>query len=140
MTVDIGRDSGDHPLMLPTVLQVALGGALGASARYGVGVAVVRTLGHLNFPLGVMTVNIIGSFLMGVFVTVAANKGLTHLAPFAMTGILGGFTTFSSFSLEAMTLYERGAVGQAAIYVGLSVAVSIAGLALGLWVTRTAFA
>ncbi len=126
--------------MFPTVLQVALGGALGASARYGVGVAVVRALGRHDFPLGVLTVNIIGSFLMGVFVTVAAQKGLTHWAPFLMTGVLGGFTTFSSFSLEAVTLYERGAVGQASLYVALSVICSIAGLMAGLWLTRQAFA
>ena len=126
--------------MFPTVLQVALGGAIGASARYGVGVAVVRLLGRMDFPLGVITVNIVGSFLMGVFVTVAAQKGLTHWAPFLMTGMLGGFTTFSSFSLEAVTLYERGAVGQAGLYVALSVAVSIAALAAGLLFARQAFA
>jgi CrcB protein len=126
--------------MIPTVLQVAIGGAIGASARYGVGIGVVRLFGAQGFPLGVLTANIIGSFLMGVFVTVAAQKGLTHLAPFAMTGFLGGFTTFSSFSLEAMTLYERGAVGQATLYVALSVGVSIAALVLGLWMARSAFA
>ncbi len=126
--------------MFPTFLQVALGGALGASARYGVGVGIVRMIGHQSFPLGVITVNIVGSFLMGVFVTVAANRGLTHWAPFLMTGVLGGFTTFSSFSLEAMNLYERGAVGQAALYVGLSVFASLAGIALGVWLARQAFA
>ena len=122
--------------MFPTVLQVALGGAIGASARYGVGVAVVRLTGHHGFPLGVLAVNILGSFIMGVFVTAAAHKGLTHWAPFVATGILGGFTTFSSFSLEAMTLWERGAAGQAALYVALSVGCSLTGLALGLWLAR----
>ena len=122
--------------MGPAVLQVAIGGALGAMARYGVGVAAVRLTGHHGFPVGVLTVNILGSFLMGVFVVLAAQKSLTHMAPFVMTGLLGGFTTFSAFSLEAVTLYERGVLGQAALYVGLSVVCSIAGLALGLWVAR----
>ena len=62
-------------------------------------------------PLGVISVNIVGSFLMGVFVSAAAQKGLTHYAPFVMTGILGGFTTFSSFSIETITLFERGETG-----------------------------
>jgi CrcB protein len=85
-------------------------------------------------------VNILGSFLMGLFVALAAQRGLTHLAPFVATGILGGFTTFSAFSLEAVTLYERGDVGQAALYVGLSVVLSIAGLMAGLWIGRGTFA
>lgn len=80
--------------------------------------------------------NILGSCLMGVFVVLAAHKGLTHLSPFVMTGILGGFTTFSAFSLEAVTLIERGAIGQAVLYIGLSVGLSIAALALGMMATR----
>ena len=80
--------------------------------------------------------NVVGSFLMGVFVVLAAKKGLTHWAPFLMTGILGGFTTYSAFSLEAVTLYERGAFGQAVAYVALSVALSSGGLITGLWVAR----
>ena len=121
--------------MFLTVLQVAFGGALGASARYLAGVAVLRVAGP-GFPLAIMGVNILGSFLMGVFVVWAAQRGLTHWAPFVMTGILGGFTTFSAFSLEAVTLWERGATGQAAAYVALSVVLSIGGLVLGLWLAR----
>ena len=86
-----------------------------------------------------LSVNILGSFLMGVFVVAAAHRGLTHLSPLVMTGILGGFTTFSAFSLEAVTLYERGALGQAALYVALSVMLSIGGLLLGLWAARAVF-
>ncbi|MBT8454908.1 MAG: fluoride efflux transporter CrcB [Rhodobacteraceae bacterium] len=121
--------------MLPTLLQVALGGAIGASARFAVGVMVMRAMGP-GFPLAIIAVNVLGSFLMGVFVVLAAHRGLTHLSPFVMTGILGGFTTFSAFSLEAVTLYERGALGQAAAYVAISVVVSIAALVAGLWVAR----
>ena len=88
--------------MFTTVLQVALGGAIGAATRYLTGVAVLRAFGVMAFPLGVITVNIVGSFLMGVVVVWFAQRGLTHLGPFVMTGVLGGFTTFSAFSLETV--------------------------------------
>lgn len=116
-------------------MQVALGGAIGSVARYLTGLGVVRLVGP-GFPLAILTVNIVGSFLMGVFVVAAAHKGLTHLSPLVMTGLLGGFTTFSAFSLETVTLLERGQVGQAALYLGLSVGLSIGGLMAGLWLTR----
>lgn len=119
--------------MIPTVIQVALGGAIGAAARYGVGVALVRPGA---FPLGVLAVNIVGSFLMGLIVVYLGQKMLSHLNPFLMTGILGGFTTFSAFSLEAYTLFERGEVGQAALYVALSVVLSIAALIAGIFIMR----
>ncbi|MBF9035783.1 fluoride efflux transporter CrcB [Rhodobacterales bacterium HKCCE2091] len=122
--------------MIAPLLQVALGGALGASCRYLAGVGIVRAFGHMPFPLGVIGVNVVGSFLMGVFVGLAAQRGLTHVAPLVATGFLGGFTTFSSFSLEAVTLWERGAHGLAAAYVGGSVVLSIAGLVAGLLLTR----
>ena len=70
----------------------------------------------------------------------AAHRGLGHLSPFVMTGLLGGFTTFSAFSLETVTLFERGQVGAAALYVALSVGLSLAGLALGVWIARGVFA
>jgi CrcB protein len=87
-----------------------------------------------------MSVNIIGSFLMGVFAAAAADRGLTSFSPFVMTGVLGGFTTFSAFSLETMTLIERGQMGSAMLYVVLSVVLSVGGLALGLLVARGVFA
>lgn len=130
----------DRPGMFLTVLQVALGGAIGASGRYLAGVAIARTLGTGGFPLGVLVVNVLGSFLMGVFVVVAAQRGLTQYAPFVMTGILGGFTTFSAFSLETVTLIERGAPGHAALYVLLSVGLSVGGLGLGLLAAKGVFA
>ncbi|MDF3414454.1 fluoride efflux transporter CrcB [Sulfitobacter sp. M57] len=122
--------------MFSTMLLVAFGGALGAALRFLSGVAVLRLTGPAEFPVAIITVNVIGSFLMGVFVVVAAQRGLTHLSPFVMTGLLGGFTTFSAFSLETVTLMERGAFGAAAIYVALSVGLSIAALMAGLWLAR----
>jgi len=97
---------------------------------------VIRLLGHHPFPVAVLTVNVLGSFLMGVFVIVAAHRGLTHLSPFVMTGLLGGFTTFSAFSLETVSLMERGALGYAALYVAMSVVLSVTGLFLGLMAAR----
>ena len=107
--------------------------------RFGAGQAVARHVGG-GFPLGVLPVNIVGSFLMGMVVVYTFHKDATHLSPFLMAGVLGGFTTFSAFSLEAFTLYERGAVGTAAVYVVASVALSILGLALGVWLARGVWA
>lgn len=126
--------------MISTALLVALGGAIGAAGRFLTGVGVMRLVGPQEFPLAILTVNVVGSFLMGVFVVAAAHKGLTHLSPFVMTGILGGFTTFSAFSLETVTLMERGHTGMAGLYVALSVGLSIAGLMAGLWMARGVFA
>ncbi len=125
--------------MFLTLSQVALGGAIGASLRYLSGIGVLRLLGHHDFPLAILTVNVIGSFLMGVFVSLAAHKGLTHLSPLVMTGFLGGFTTFSTFSLETVSLYDN-APAQAAVYVALSVGLSVGALVFGMTVTRSFFA
>lgn len=122
--------------MIWTVAQVAAGGAIGASARYLTGVAVMRAMGP-GFPLATMICNMAGSFLMGVLVVTLAHFGSTRFAPFLMVGMLGGFTTFSSFSLDAVTLYERGAMGQAGFYVLGSVVLSLAALFAGMGVTRT---
>ena len=123
--------------MMHTIILVALGGALGASLRYLWVLGVGRLVGApMEFPLAIAGANILGSFLMGVFVVLAAQRGLTHFSPFVMTGLLGGFTTFSAFSLEAVVLMERGAIGQAALYVALSVGLSIGGLLAGLWAMR----
>lgn len=125
--------------MSSTLLQVALGGAIGASARYLTGVAAVRVMGH-GFPWGTLAVNVIGSFLMGVLVVVLANTGGNRVAPFLMTGVLGGFTTFSAFSLDAMALYERGQIGLAGGYVAGSVIFSLAAIGLGLLAARALLA
>ena len=122
--------------MISTLFSVAIGGALGASARYLTGVGMLRLFGQTGFPTAIITVNVLGSFLMGVFVVLAAQRGLTHLSPFVMVGLLGGFTTFSAFSLEAVDLFERGAIGLAAIYVASSVVLSIGALVIGVWFAR----
>jgi CrcB protein len=121
---------------MTAILQVALGGAIGAVLRYLTGIGLIRLFGHTPMPLGVLTVNILGSFIMGLFVVAAAQRGLTHLSPLVATGILGGFTTFSAFSLEAVTLYERGALGLAAAYVLANVTLSIAALFAGMAIAR----
>ncbi|ALG89185.1 MULTISPECIES: fluoride efflux transporter CrcB [Actibacterium] len=122
-----------------TLAQVALGGALGATCRYLTGIAATRVMGH-GFPWGTLAVNIAGSFLMGALVVVLAEKGGTRFAPFLMTGLLGGFTTFSAFSLDAITLFERGPHGIAAGYVGASVVLSLLAISLGLMAARGVFA
>lgn len=126
--------------MISSLFLVAVGGAIGASLRFLSGVAVLRAFGPQDFPVAVLGVNILGSFLMGMFVVVAAQKGLTQYSPFVMTGVLGGFTTFSAFSLETVTLIERGQIASAGIYVALSVGLSVLGLMLGLYVVRGVFA
>lgn len=121
--------------MSATLLHVALGGAIGSALRYLTGVATLRAFGP-GFPWGTVIVNILGSFVMGALVVILAQKGGTRLAPFLMTGILGGFTTFSAFSLDAAMLFERGQPGLAAGYVAGSVALSLLGLAAGLMLAR----
>jgi CrcB protein len=121
--------------MIQTLFQVALGGAIGSSARYLTNVAAMRLIGP-GFPWGTITVNILGSFLMGALVVALAHKDATRLAPFLMTGILGGFTTFSAFSLDTWKLWTDGPPHVAALYVAGSVGLSFAALALGLVAAR----
>ncbi|WP_439139907.1 fluoride efflux transporter FluC [Roseicyclus sp.] len=122
---------------MTAILQVALGGAIGAVLRYLTGIGVLRLLGTTPMPLGVLTVNVLGAGLAGLFVAYAAARGLSHLSPLIVTGILGGFTTFSAFSLEAVALYERGALGLAAFYVLANVTLSLGALMLGLAIGRS---
>ena len=127
--------------MMNSLIMVAAGGALGASLRFLWGVGVYRLAGGPTaFPIAIMGANILGSFLMGVFVVYAAERGLTHFGPFVMVGLLGGFTTFSAFSLETVTMIERGDLLHASLYMALSVALSVGALMLGLWLTRGALA
>jgi CrcB protein len=122
--------------MWMTLIQVALGGALGAVLRYLTSVGAMRLVGP-GFPWATMTVNVLGSFAMGVLVVVLAREGGTRLAPFFMTGVLGGFTTFSAFSLDALTLYERGQAGLAAGYVVASVLLSLGAIFAAILMMRS---
>ncbi|MFU8881756.1 MAG: fluoride efflux transporter CrcB [Rhodobacterales bacterium] len=121
--------------MLTTLLQVALGGAIGAAARYLTFVGAIRFFGA-GFPWGTLVVNVVGSFLMGVLVVVLAQRDATRLAPFLITGLLGGFTTFSAFSLDAMALYDKGETMLAAFYIGASVILSLSALAVAMVVAK----
>ncbi len=124
--------------MFTTLIQVALGGAIGASARYLTSVGAMRMMGP-GFPWGTLAVNIIGSFLMGVLVVTLAHKDATRMAPFLMTGVLGGFTTFSAFSLDAMAIFERGQTALAAWYIAASVLLSLGAIILAMFLTRGVF-
>ena len=121
--------------MFITTLQVALGGAIGTALRFLTGIGILRLMGP-GFPVAVMGINIFGSFVMGLFVVFATQRGVTQLNSFMMVGLLGGFTTFSAFSFEAVSLFERGAMGQALAYVVMSVVLSIGSLLLGLMIAR----
>lgn len=120
---------------------VFIGAGVGGTIRHFINVHVARLMGT-HFPWHTFVINITGSLVMGLvagwFVMKGAGTG--HLRLFLATGILGGYTTFSAFSLDAMLLWERGEHLLAAYYVGGSVALSVVGLALGLWVMRTALA
>ena len=121
--------------MLSSFLYVAVGGAAGAVARYGTGLILSRAV-SLGIPVGVITVNIVGSFIMGVFATYAAERGMSHLSPLVMAGFLGGFTTFSAFSLETVNLFEQGQFANGLVYILVSVIGSIMALAAGVAVAR----
>jgi CrcB protein len=120
------------------VLLVGIGGAIGSVARYGSGVLVAR-LWPTTFPLATMLVNITGSLVMGLFIGWLARTEPAWQADarlFFAVGVLGGFTTLSSFSLDTVVLMERGELGHAALYVLGSVVVSVLALLVGLLITR----
>lgn len=104
-----------------TALYIALAGALGSLARYGVGAGMQRAVGA-RFPWGTLLINVAGSFLIGLFMAVFAARGqLDSRARLAITiGFLGGFTTYSSFALETVSLIERRQTAAAALYVGVT--------------------
>ena len=118
-------------------LIVFLGGGIGAALRHGVNLASARLLGTA-FPYATLFENVTGSLVMGVLAGYFAFKSGTaqEWRLFLTTGILGGYTTFSAFSLDTALLYERGELGLAALYVVASVALSIAGLFAGLALVR----
>ena len=118
---------------------VFFGAGLGGALRHGVNVGAARLLGY-EFPFGTLIVNIIGSFLMGLLAGYFAFRpGIAqHMRLFLTTGVLGGFTTFSAFSLDAALLVERHSYGLAAGYVVGSVAASVSALFFGLALFRSA--
>jgi CrcB protein len=122
------------------ILAVAFGGAIGSVARYLVGIESGRLFG-LDFPWGTLIINIVGAFLIGVFVeSFALRWDLSQFwRVFLTIGICGGFTTFSTFSLEAYLLLDRGQLLAGGAYVIASVALSIAGLFAGLQLIRAIF-
>jgi CrcB protein len=124
--------------MTGVFLSVAAGGAIGASLRW----MVVRWAGQAlgpAFPYGTLIVNVAGSLAMGVVTVIMMERfsgSWGRFGPFLMTGVLGGFTTFSAFSLDALDLIERGRNLAAAAYIGGSVGLSILGLWAGLTLAR----
>jgi len=127
--------------MLNLVL-VAAGGAVGSVARYLVGMQTLRAFGP-GWPYGTFTVNIVGAFLMGGLVGFLAHRGAAdqeRLRVLLAVGVLGGFTTFSAYSLEIARMIETKAYGQAALYSLASVVLSVAALFAGLLLARRIFA
>ncbi len=119
-------------------LTVALGGAIGASARYGLGVFAARVFGG-GFPVGTLLANLIGGFLMGLLAGWLLRSGPDNaesIRLFAAVGVLGGFTTFSAFSLDAINMIQAKAFGPLLGYVGGSVVLSIVAVAAGLFLMR----
>ncbi len=116
---------------------VFLGGGLGAALRHGVNRLSLIWFGP-GFPVGTMLVNVVGSLAMGLLIgTFAAMEPVSNnMRLFLATGILGGFTTFSAFSLDALTLWERGQLGLAVIYVASSVLMSLAAVGAGFLISR----
>ncbi len=120
-----------YPLAL-----VALGGAIGSAARFLVNLAALRAFGA-GFPVGTLAVNVAGCVLMGMLsVWLLGPKGSPPVAPFLMTGVLGGFTTFSAFALDAVSLWQRGDHGAGVAYVLGSVILSLGGLLFGMAIAR----
>jgi CrcB protein len=115
-------------------LWVALGGALGSVARYACSIGATRWLGA-TFPWGTLFVNVTGSFIIGLLAALVSADGRPVLGSdaraFLMIGVLGGFTTFSSFSLETLTLARSGALGAAGVNVALSLGLCLGGVWLG---------
>ena len=132
------------PSSLLAAFYVAVGGGAGALARYRLGLA-MQVDGALNhemaFPWPTLTVNVLGSLIMGLLTGWLAYQGAGAKAEAARlllgVGLLGGFTTFSAFSLETIVLFERAAVATACLYMGASVLAGIAALFLGLTVMRS---
>jgi CrcB protein len=125
---------------MQALLLVFLGAGLGGSLRHGVNLVALRHAA-VGFPFGTLFINVVGSFVMGLFAAwFAARAGQAMTQPlrlFLMTGVLGGFTTFSAFSLETISMWERGEAAGAAAYVAASVVLSLIGLVAGMALVRS---
>jgi CrcB protein len=126
---------------MSTLLQIMLGGAAGSAARHLVASLVQRLAGGA-FPFGILTVNVAGSLLVGVLAGAILFRSPVPPAwqPLVVTGFLGGFTTFSAFSLDVLRLIERGQAGLALAYVAASVVLSLAAAGAGLAASRAVLA
>ena len=122
---------------MPPLLLVMIGGALGAGVRFGVGSFVNARLGTA-FPWGTLAINVSGGLIMGALAAIVARGGSSSeaLRLFAGVGVLGGYTTFSSYSLETLQLVERGAPGLAAVYALGSMIAAFAAVAAGAMAVR----
>ena len=120
-----------------TWLVVAIGSAIGGVSRYGVGLLAARAWG-VAFPWGTLLINIVGSFVIALFGAMTLANGpmpmSTNMRAFVMIGFCGGFTTFSSFSLQTMELLQAGETAAAALYILASVGLCLAGVFLGYWI------
>lgn len=119
-------------------LYIAIGGALGAVSRYGVTLGAAR-LGATGFPYATLTVNVLGSFLIGLFFVWLGGRTEINpaLRPLIQVGFLGALTTFSTFSLDALILIEQGRFTQAGLYIAASVLVCLAACFIGLLAGRS---
>lgn len=119
---------------MKTMLLIFLGGGTGSVLRWLTGLGAARLFGT-GFPAGTLAVNLIGCFVMGLLakLLLVPDSGGTDARFLLMTGLLGGYTTFSAFALDASQLWMREASGLAFLYIGLSVLGSLAAVALGLW-------
>ena len=121
------------------ILAIAAGGAIGAVARYIAAAQIGHWLGT-GFPWGILLVNIVGSFLMGVLVEAMTIAWPPELRALLTVGVLGAFTTFSTFALDVVSVLERGQVMLAAIYIGASVALAVLALFGGMVLMRAVLA
>lgn len=134
--------AASHKGAMEKLVLVALGGGAGAVARYLVGIQALKRLG-MAWPYGTLSVNVIGGLLMGVLAGWLAYRGGADQERWRVllgVGVLGGFTTFSAFSLETALMIQKRAYGQAFSYAGASVLLSVAALFLGLILARRVFA
>jgi CrcB protein len=118
-------------------IAVAIGGALGAMARYGVS-SLVFDASSQRFPYATLSVNVLGSFLIGILFVLIVEKGLLppEMRSILMVGFLGAFTTFSTFSLDALGLWQNGHLLLALVYALGTVVLCLAAISIAVWLTR----